>query len=161
MQIYLLIKNLWACWFDFDRSFVYTNYLIRLEIIKKNDKFRNHATTTFCSKSFIFWSLKVNSMFFFLEMLFMYASEPFKFAHGCAHSEHERMCVVVTNQCSFAAFKVMYIFRLLKRSFHVTCLSPLNTSIKFTERKAALERVNCNYVWARKIFLENFSWSNG
>ena len=24
MQISLLIKNLWACWFDFDRSFVYT-----------------------------------------------------------------------------------------------------------------------------------------
>ena len=74
-------------------------------------------------------------------MLFIYASEPFKFAHSCAHSEHERMCVVVTNQCSFAAFKEMYIFCLLKQSFHVTCLSPLNTLIKFTERKTALERV--------------------
>ena len=71
----------------------------------------------------------------------MYASEPFKFAHRCAHSEHERMCVVVTNQCSFAAFKEMYIFHLHTQSFHVTCLSPLNISIKFTERKTALERV--------------------
>ena len=87
-------------------------------------------------------------------MLFIYASEPFKFAHSCAHSEHERMCVVVTNQCSFAAFKEMYIFRLLKQSFHVTCLSPLNTSIKFTERKTALERVNGNYVEARKFPLK-------
>ena len=45
---------------------VHTN-LIRLEIIKKNvylNKFRNHATTTFCSKSFFFWFLKVISMLF-------------------------------------------------------------------------------------------------
>ena len=87
-------------------------------------------------------------------MLFIYASEPFKFAYSCAHSERERMCVVVTNQCSFAAFKEMYIFRLLKQSFHVTCLSPPNTLIKFTERKTALERVNCNCVRARKFPLK-------
>ena len=93
-------------------------------------------------------------MFFFQEMLFIYATEPFKFTHSCAHSEHERMCVVITNQCSFAAFKEMFIFRLLTQSFHVTCLSPLNTSIQFTERKTALERVNCNYVRARKFPLK-------
>ena len=32
---------------------------------------------------------------------------------------------------------------------------------KVTGRKTALERVNCNNVQAKKISLENLSWSNG
>ena len=32
---------------------------------------------------------------------------------------------------------------------------------KVTERETALEKVNCNNVRAKKISLENFSWSNG
>ena len=30
----------------------------------------------------------------------MYATEPFKFAYRCAHSEHERMCVVMSKATS-------------------------------------------------------------
>ena len=111
---------------------VHTN-LIRLEIIKKNvylDKFWNHATMfDILFKKFLFLIFEGHFNAFFKEMLFIYASEPFKFAHSCAHSEHERMCVVMTNRRSFTAFKEMYIFLLHTQSFHVTCLSPLNTLI--------------------------------
>jgi len=69
---------------------------------------------TFCSKISFFLFLKVIRMLFFKEMLYIYATKPFKFAYCCAHSKHERMYVVVTDKCSFAVFKQMYIFGLLK-----------------------------------------------
>ena len=74
---------------------VHTN-LIELETVKKNvylDKFRNDATMTFYSKISFFLILESHSNAFFKEKLYISATEPFKFAH----SEHERMCVVVTN----------------------------------------------------------------
>lgn len=53
---------------------VHTN-LIRLKTVKKNvyfDKFRNHATMTFCSKFPFGLFLKVISMLFFKEMLYIH-----------------------------------------------------------------------------------------
>lgn len=53
---------------------VHTN-LIRLKTVKKNvyfDKFRNHATMTFCSKFPFGLFLKVISMLFFEEMLYIH-----------------------------------------------------------------------------------------
>ena len=116
MQIYLLIKNLWACWFDFDRSFVYTNYLIRLEIIKKNDKFRNHATTTFCSKSFIFWSLKVISMFLFMR------------CYSCMlvnlSNLHTGVLILSTRECVSSSLTNVHLLHLKKCTFSVSLNSP-------------------------------------
>ena len=70
--------------------------LIRLKTVKKSvylDKFRNHATMTFCSKNFLFSNFwKLFQCFFFNEMLYFYATEHFKFACCYAHSKHERTC---------------------------------------------------------------------
>ena len=136
---------------------VHTN-LIRFEIVKKNvylDKFRNHATMTLCSKSFFFWFLKVISMFFFFRRCYSFMLLNLSNLHTAVLILSTRECVWswLTNVHS-PHLKKMYIFLLHTQSFHVTCLSPLNTSIKFTERKTALERVNCNYVGARKFSLK-------
>ena len=42
--------------------------------------------------------------------LYMHATEPFKFANSCAHSEHERICVVIINECLHPGILNKYIF---------------------------------------------------
>ena len=40
----------------------------------------------------------------------MHATEPFKFAYSCAHSVHERMCLVMTNERLNPGILNKYIF---------------------------------------------------
>ena len=63
---------------------------VYLKIISKN-----HATTTLCLKLSFVLLLKVVQRHF----LYMHATEPFKFAYSCAHSEHEKIHVVMTYEC--------------------------------------------------------------
>ena len=62
-------------------------------------------------------------------------TEPSIFAYSVAHSEHERMCVVMTNECFSSS--------LYEQPFRVTLCSKY-TSTKGHVKKNALERVNCN-----------------
>ena len=139
--------------------FVHTN-LMRLETVKKNvylDKFRYHATITFCSKISFILFLKVISMLF-LRNHIIYATEPFKFA----------LLWSFTKECVSSWLTNVHSQRLNKYTFSVSLKSPFMLLVflqqihwlKVRERKTAVERVNCNNERARKNSLETFS-SNG
>ena len=119
-----------ARWLDFGRSFVYTpttwnrkgTTLSRYKVTKpryNNILFKNFIV-------FFFNVIQRHSL------RSIHDIEPFKFAYSCAHSEHERMCVVITKEylCRGNLNKYIYLLGLLDSPFKL-----LKTSIKGHVRK--------------------------
>ena len=87
------------------------------------DESRNHATMTFCEKKFPF-------SYFRKPFLCLLYNEPFRYAYSCAHSEHGRMCVVMTNKWFSRSILNKYTLFPVSLNSPSMLLSSVNTSIK-------------------------------
>ena len=92
----------------------------------------------------------------FLCLLYIYATEPFRYAYSCTHSEHGGMCVVTTNKWFSRGILNKYTLFPVSLNSPSVLLSSVNTSIKGHVKKKTSDQVCTNVRLVLVKWVNNF-----